>query len=88
MTRCKVLHCKKKLTRDNTHTIDAYVQEELEEHGVPISSKVKIRICMDCARLYVGKYWEDNQEKEYEMGQMEFAREFYDDIFKGKSKKI
>lgn len=83
MARCRIQNCKVKLNKDNLHTILGYCEEEINS-GDPskIERPVKIKLCRDCAKMYIGKYYNDASDKFYTfVDKIEFREEFEQDLF-------
>lgn len=80
--RCKNKNCKVKLTRDNKHTFLGYSREDVEAGRFStVGSAVKIHVCIDCAKMYIGKYYKEDTRFTSFINQMEFSAEFQQDIF-------
>jgi hypothetical protein len=82
--RCRNKNCKTKLDRENTFKISGYADSDLETNDFSkIGSPVKILVCRDCAKMYFGKFHnEDDPFGSMKLiNEMEFKDEFLMDIF-------
>lgn len=82
MARCRIQNCKIKLTKKNLHTIVGYSREEIETNDpTKVTKPVKIKLCQDCARMYIGKFYNSADDKFFTfLDEIEFQKELEADL--------
>lgn len=81
--RCKNQNCKTKLNKYNTFRVQGYADNEIATNDfTKIHRPVKIFICQDCAKMYFGKFYKEDECFSTSLTEeMEFKEEFCSDIF-------
>lgn len=80
--RCRNKNCRIKLDKTNSYTLYAYDEGDLNSDTFSgIKKAIKIKVCIECAKMYLGKYFDEEQSFDKLTHEMEFSKEFQQDIF-------